>query len=153
MYLLDTNHCIYVLQGNSVVLQYIQGLEEGLASICPIIEAELIFMAQNSQRQLENLTEVYSFLARINSYPITSRTADIYGKFKAELVHHFGPRERIRRRRIRLSDIGIQESDLWIASVALQHNLTVVSTDRDFQRLQEVRSLSVETWYSPPTEN
>lgn len=152
MYLLDTNHCSYILQGNPDVCNRFQELGENLVAICPIVQAELIFMAQNSQRQLENIENVRNFIQDIEIYPITSITAEIYGEFKAELIRHFGAREKIKRRRTKLSDIGIQESDLWIASIAIQHNLTLVSADRDFQRIQEVRSLSIESWYSPPTE-
>ena len=36
--------------------------------------------------------------------------------------------------------------DLWIAAVALQHNFTVISADSDFQRIIQVKALSVESW-------
>ncbi|WP_323374597.1 PIN domain-containing protein [Nostoc commune] len=33
-----------------------------------------------------------------------------------------------------------------MASIALQQNLTIVSADSDFQRIQQVTTLSVESW-------
>ncbi|MBO1352120.1 MAG: hypothetical protein EBE86_034335 [Hormoscilla sp. GUM202] len=33
-------------------------------------------------------------------------------------------------------------------AIALRHGLTIVSTDRDFQRLGQVRTLSLESWRS-----
>lgn len=152
MYLLDTNHCSYILQGVSTVCNRFEELGQNLVAICPIIQAELIFMAQNSQRKLENLENVKNFIRDIRVYPIDSITANIYGEFKSDLIQHFGARDKIRRRQTKLSDIGIQESDLWIAAIALQHNLILVSADRDFQRLQTVRDFSLETWYTRQQE-
>ncbi|MEH1839586.1 MAG: hypothetical protein V7L20_12635 [Nostoc sp.] len=37
---------------------------------------------------------------------------------------------------------------MWIASIALQQNLTIVSADSDFQRIQQVRILSIESWFT-----
>ena len=153
VYLLDTNHCSYILNGNPDVCRRFHQIEQRLVAICPIVQAELIFMAQNSQRQLENIKNVQNFIRDIKSYPITSITSEVYGEFKAELIRHYGAREKVRRRQTKLSDIGIQESDLWIASVALQHNFTLVSADSDFQRIQTVRDLRLKTLYQPFTGN
>jgi len=152
VYLLDTNHCSYVLNGNPDVCRRFYQIGQRLVAICPIVQAELIFMAQNSQRQLENIENVQNFIRDIRSYPITSITSEIYGEFKAELIRHYGAREKVKRRQTKLSDIGIQESDLWIASVAVEHDLTLVSADSDFRRIQAIRNLSLETWYTSTTE-
>jgi predicted nucleic acid-binding protein len=40
----------------------------------------------------------------------------------------------------------IDENNLWIAAIALQNNLTVVSSDSDFLRIQQVRNFSLESW-------
>ncbi|MEH1870488.1 MAG: hypothetical protein V7K73_03400 [Nostoc sp.] len=45
-----------------------------------------------------------------------------------------------------MTDLSFGENDLWIASIALQQNLTIISADSDFQRIQQVRTLSVESW-------
>lgn len=42
--------------------------------------------------------------------------------------------------------LGFDENDLWIAAIAYQHNLIVVSADSDFQRIQQVKTLSVDSW-------
>ncbi|XZO00113.1 MAG: PIN domain-containing protein [Microcoleus sp.] len=36
--------------------------------------------------------------------------------------------------------------DLWIAAVAIQHQSTLVTADRDFQRIQAVQPLELESW-------
>lgn len=78
-------------------------------------------------------------------------TADIYGEFKAEIITRFGPKERIRRRRTRIEELGVSENDLWIAATALRHSLTIVSSDSDFERMPEVRVFPLKRWWSPET--
>lgn len=63
-------------------------------------------------------------------------------------MKRFAPKERSKRRKAKITDFGIGENDLWIACIAIQHNLIIVSTDTNFKRMGEVRNLPVETWYS-----
>jgi tRNA(fMet)-specific endonuclease VapC len=77
---------------------------------------------------------------------IDGGTAKIYGQLKAALFAEFGPKEKSKRRKTNITDLGFDENDLWIAAIALQHNLTIVSADSDFQRIKQVRALSIESW-------
>jgi tRNA(fMet)-specific endonuclease VapC len=43
--------------------------------------------------------------------------------------------------------LGVGENDLWIASIAIQNNLTIVSADGDFKRIREVWNFALESWY------
>ena len=110
-----------------------------------------MFMAQNSEQRAVNLAQVKIFLEDIRLYFMDEETADIYGEFKAEIIARFGPKERIRRRRTRIEELGVSENDLWIAATALRYSLTVVSSDSDFKRLREVRVFPLESWWSPET--
>jgi len=103
-------------------------------------------MAENSQKRESNLNLVREFLNNIFIYEIDSVTAEIYAAFQADLMRQFAPKQKSKRRKTKLIDIGVSQHDLWIASIAIQHNLILVSADSDFQRIKTVRDLSVETW-------
>jgi tRNA(fMet)-specific endonuclease VapC len=62
------------------------------------------------------------------------------------LFDRYAPKDRASRRRTTITQLGIGENDLWIAAVALQHQLTLVTTDQDFQRIQSVQPFDLESW-------
>jgi tRNA(fMet)-specific endonuclease VapC len=146
VYLLDTNYCSLIIQGQQKLRDRLDELDDVLLATCAIVRGELIFMAQKSEQKAGNLARVHLFLDGILMYPVDDQTADIYGAFKADLIEHLGPKERSRRRRTTIQELGISDNDLWIASVALQHSLTIVSVDSDFSRMKEVRTFPLETW-------
>ncbi|EDZ95536.1 type II toxin-antitoxin system VapC family toxin [Limnospira fusiformis KN01] len=149
MYLLDTNHCSLAMNHQPDIMARLAELYQSQICTCVIVQAELIYMAENSRQRDNNLNRVIEFLQNILIYEIDSKTAEIYGSFQADLMNNFGPKEKNKRRKTRLIDIGVSQHDLWIASIAGQHNLILVSADSDFQRIQTVRDLTVESWYRP----
>lgn len=146
MYLLDTNHCSRAILGDSNVLNRIAEAENTLISTCVIVQGELIDMAERSGRRESNLALINRFLQGIYIYSVDGVTADTYGQLKAALFNQFAPKEKSKRRKTKITDLGFDENDLWITAIALQHSLTVVSIDSDFPRIQQVKTLSVETW-------
>jgi tRNA(fMet)-specific endonuclease VapC len=146
MYLLDTNHCSQAILGNTNVLRRLEYIENSVITTCAIVQGELIDMAERSQRKESNLVLINRFLTGIYIHNVDGFTATIYGQLKAALFNEFAPKEKSKRRKTKITDLGFDENDLWIAAVALQHDLTVVSADSDFQRIQEVRALSIESW-------
>ncbi|MBW4595407.1 MAG: type II toxin-antitoxin system VapC family toxin [Brasilonema angustatum HA4187-MV1] len=146
MYLLDTNHCSRAIQTDENILRRLAEAENALVTTCVVVQGELIDMAERSQRSSSNLALVRRFLQGLYVYRIDEVTAETYGKLKAALFNQFGPREKSKRRKTKITDLGFDENDLWIAAIAVQHNLTVVSADSDFNRIQQVRALSVESW-------
>jgi tRNA(fMet)-specific endonuclease VapC len=146
MYLLDTNHCSAIILGEPNVIHYVNEVGENNISTCIIVQGELTFMMEKSQRKETNLARLSEFLEDIRIYLMTEETATIYGQLKAALFNEFAPKEKNKRRKTKITDLGFDENDLWIAAIALQHNLTVVSADSDFQRIQQVKALTVESW-------
>ncbi|QLE53762.1 type II toxin-antitoxin system VapC family toxin (plasmid) [Nostoc sp. C057] len=146
MYLLDTNHCSQAILGNTNVLRRLEYIENSVITTCAIVQGELIDMAERSQRKESNLVLINRFLIGIYIHNVDGFTATIYGQLKAALFNEFAPKEKSKRRKTKITDLGFDENDLWIAAVALQHGLTVVSADSDFQRIQQVRTLTIESW-------
>ncbi len=151
MYLLDTNHCSRIIEGDAVVRRRLIELGKVPVATSVIVCGELIFMAQNSHQKAANLIRVQAFVQDIDIYSVDRETAHIYGEFKAEIIAQFGPREKSRRRTTRIEALGVSENDLWIAATALRHGLSVVSSDSDFERMREVKTFPVENWSSPPS--
>ena len=64
-----------------------------------------------------------------------------------------GPKEKKKRRRYTLQKAGISENDLWIAAVAIANDMTILSCDSDFKRIQEVQpNLHVTSWIKPKVQ-
>jgi tRNA(fMet)-specific endonuclease VapC len=146
MYLLDTNHCSFILEGKAAVIENFRSRAQVTIATSVIVAGELRFMVQNSQQRTANLIKIQAFLQRIAIYPIDLAIATVYGEFKAELIQQFGPKERNRRKTTRLIELGISENDLWIAATAVCYSLTVVSSDTDFERMREIRKFNLESW-------
>lgn len=146
MYLLDTNHCSKIILGSRTLIQQLQTHQGDSVATSVIVRGELLFMVQKSQRQAENLQAVGVFLQSISLYPVSAAVADVYGRLKGDIVNQLGPKDKAQRRKITVQGLGFSDNDLWIAATVLHYDLTLVSADRDFQRLQLVQSFPVESW-------
>jgi tRNA(fMet)-specific endonuclease VapC len=146
MYLLDTNHCSRIIFGEPNLIQQLQVHSETGVATSVIVRGELLYMAAKSEQTAANLQQVKAFLDTIDLYPINLPITDIYGNLKGKLVNTFGPKEKAERRKFNIQALGFGDNDLWIAATAIHYNLTVVSTDRDFQRIQQVEPLTLESW-------
>ncbi len=66
MYLLDTNHCSLAIHHQPDIIAQLSALGQAQVSTCVIVQAELIYMAENSQNQQNNL-QLFDFFCRIYS--------------------------------------------------------------------------------------
>ncbi|MBK6423996.1 MAG: type II toxin-antitoxin system VapC family toxin [Gemmatimonadetes bacterium] len=114
-YILDTNILIALLAGEPAALT-----EAGRAAatfIPTIALGELYYGARKSGRPTENLEVIERLAASAALLPCGPETARRYGEVKAEL---------------RAAGTPIPENDIWIAALALEHSLTLVTRDAHF---------------------
>ena len=146
MFLLDTNHCSRIISGDPELIQQLQNHSGVGVTTSVIVRGELLYMAAKSAQTAANHQRVKAFLNTIDLYPINLPTADIYGNLKGKLADAFGPKEKAQRRKFNIQTLGFGDNDIWIAATAIHYNLTVASTDNDFQRIQQVESFALESW-------
>ena len=146
MFLLDTNHCSYALLGNTQVLDRLASLGDEPIATCTIVKGELIDMAARSQQRQANLALIQRFLLGLYIYPIDKSPPKFTATSKPQSLIVTPLSYKTQRRRTNITQLGIGENDLWIAAVALQHQLTLVTTDQDFQRIQAVQPFDLESW-------
>ncbi len=125
-FLLDTNTAIHLLSRDQAVENQFRAKPEVLLPVFAL--GELYYGAQKSHKAQENCQKIELFAARVETLGADIGTAHEFGRIKNEL---------------RLKGRMIPVNDLWIASLARQHNLTVVSRDRHFA---EVENLRWEQW-------
>jgi predicted nucleic acid-binding protein len=100
----------------------------GSLFICPVGELEQLYSARSSRHYDELKADLRE------SFEVVPAPDDIFDralKLQQDLAHHHGmwPRTAL--------------PDLLIAEVALHHQLGVVHIDRDFDRIAEVRPLTL----------
>jgi len=136
------------MQGHPLAARWLSSHPAVPLATCVIVRGELMFMAENSERKHVNLVRVREFLRDIETHVLDDETADVYGRLKAALLNRLGPRKRAKRRRVKIETLGFKDNDLWIAAAAMRHGLTLISGDRDFERIARVEGLSHEGWRS-----
>ncbi|MDT9311956.1 MAG: type II toxin-antitoxin system VapC family toxin [Limnospira sp. Paracas R14] len=143
---MDTNHCSYIINGNVQVLNVLNNHRNDAIGISIITYAELLYMADKSGRQSENITAVKEFLGQVDLYFIDEETAIFYSQIKTAVFNQFAPKDKNKRRRTSISNLGFTDHDLWIVATAIQHGLILVSADSDFKRINQVQAFSWESW-------
>lgn len=93
-----------------------------------IVVGELLYGAAKSARSLENARRVRHFAQSVSLLAVDRATAESYAVIKNELRGKGRP---------------IPENDIWIAAIAIEHHLTVVTRDPHFS---EVDGILVESW-------
>ncbi len=135
-YLLDTDHCSYIQRAHPEVVRHLRNLPpEAEVMTSVITQGELlagIAQAPSTRRQDELRTLYDQLLANIaDILPVTSLVAEWFAEVVTSLVRKGTP---------------VPVNDMWIASVALTHELIVVSHDSHFHHIDD---LQIEDWTQP----
>lgn len=128
-YMLDTNICIYVIKNRPEGLRERFNRLADQLCISAVTLAEIIYGAEKSARQIENIKVVEQFAARLDVLPFGERAATHYGQIRADLERAGHP-------------IGLH--DMMIGSHARSEGLTLVSNNvREFQHIEGLR---IDNW-------
>jgi len=88
---------------------------------------ELCYGARKSRRSQANLARVDELVANSTVLGCDAETARQYGEVK---------------NKFRLKGRPLPENDIWIAALALQHDLIVVTRDAHFQEVESLQTLA-----------
>jgi tRNA(fMet)-specific endonuclease VapC len=127
-YLVDTNVWIFYLTLGGAVEQRLRQTPAGDIAVCSIVWAELLHGAREYERRQERIAKVERTLAPFRSLPFDDAAARRYAEIHDELETRgelIGP------------------NDLLIEAIALTHDLTLVTNNREFSR---VHGLRIEDW-------
>ena len=125
-FLLDTNIIISLFAGETSIQEHLTQVEEVFVPC--IVLGELYYGAWKSSRAGENLACIDDFAVNNTVLGCDADTSREYGLIKNRLREKGRP---------------IPENDLWIAAIARQHDLVIVTRDDHFS---EVEGLKREIW-------
>lgn len=124
--LLDTNIVIAVLNGDETIPPRLDAAE--IVGISVTVIGELLYGAKKSHHVQDNINKIKRFVNRCSIFSVNEDTAEFYSTIKAELTKKGNP---------------IPENDIWIAATARQNNLTLITGDGHFDKVQH---LMTEKW-------
>ncbi|MDI6768372.1 MAG: type II toxin-antitoxin system VapC family toxin [Anaerolineales bacterium] len=124
--LLDTNIVIALFADEAAVKDNLAKTDE--VFVPSVVIGELCYGAHKSARAKENLARIDDFAASSVVLGCDIETARAYGEIKNVL---------------RIKGRPLPENDIWIAAIAIQHDLTLVSRDTHFN---EIENLKVTVW-------
>lgn len=129
-YLLDTDICIFFLQGKLGLVKKIEEIGVENCYVSEITIAELLFGAENSQNYEKHIKEVQQFEDSFKIIPIFN----ILGLYAKEKV------------RLRKAGTQVAEFDLLIGATAVAHNMIMVTGNE--RHLGKIKGIQIENWTS-----
>ena len=130
MTLLDTNVCVRFLRGDKTVAKRLLDADESDELRIPaMVEGELFYGVEKSERRDENREKVRSLIAFIPVCHTDDETMEKFGELKA---------------RAEAAGKRVDDADVIIAATAMRHNAVLVTgNSRHFSRFD---GLVIEDW-------
>jgi len=125
-FLLDTNVIIALFAKEPVVHERLSNADEVFVPCIAL--GEMYFGAYKSLRIKENLARINEFVLNSTVLACDTDTAKKYGDIKNQLKEKGQP---------------LPENDIWIAAVAQQYDLTLITRDNHFHIIE---NLKIESW-------
>ena len=124
-YLLDTNIIIALFAQETLVIEKIAEFEEIFIPV--IVVGELFYGAKKSLNVKSNSKRIEELVANSSLLNCDLYTARQYGNIKNELRKKGRP---------------LPENDIWIAALALQYDLILVTRDQHFNEVESLKTIS-----------
>ena len=124
-YMLDTNIIIAFYDKDPNVLKKI---EEGKIYVPSIAIGELWFGAEKSRKKSSNRKQIEALVDQVTVLPVTEETSKHYGIIKNHIKQKGKP---------------IPENDIWIAAVAREYDVVLVTRDQHFSNIDLIKT---EAW-------
>jgi tRNA(fMet)-specific endonuclease VapC len=130
MYLLDTNHCIYLINGKyPEIARRLARQKTGSVALSSITTSELWYGVENSARREQNRAALAKFLLPLEVMPYDEDASQAYGKLRAFLEK---------------SGRGVGSMDLLIAAHAV--SLKGILVTHNLREFGNVSGLKLEDW-------
>jgi tRNA(fMet)-specific endonuclease VapC len=126
-FILDSNIIINIFRKDLQTIEYVTQLKNIYVPVIAL--GELYFGARKSNKTKERLLEIEGLVERVILLDVTEKTAFYYGMIKNDLRSKGRP---------------IPENDIWIAALALESELPLLTNDKHFQ---EVIGIEVHSIY------
>jgi tRNA(fMet)-specific endonuclease VapC len=128
-FLLDTDTCVYLLNGNPSLKKKVEEVGVFSLAISNSVLAELYFGAYNSKKVEDNLKRINLFKKNLTILSDSQESALRFGKIKADL---------------RSKGKIIEDFDILIASIAIVNGCILITNNTDhFERIDD---LQIENW-------
>lgn len=130
-YLLDTNICVYLLNGEASLKKKVKEIGAYSLAVSNSVLAELYFGAYKSKKVEENLKRIELFKKNMAVFSDSEESAKLFGKIKADL-----------------SSKGtiIEDFDILISSIAIANSCILVTNN--LEHFERIESLKLQNWLS-----
>lgn len=153
VYLLDTSIASIAWDGghnaHALVRAQLDALGESTLTVCAISVGEVLYgLDVTPGADPARHQTIHEAMQTYYTWPVDGGVAEPYSKLRGELFRRYAPRNRrgllTAKRPEELQDattaqeLGIQENDLWIVSVAIHYNLRLITRDERLKRVLEI---------------
>lgn len=120
--LLDTNAAIAVFKNHEALKSFLEGKEVFI----PVIAiAELQYGAEKSANRGADIQKIEKYIQESQILNCNTETAKGYGRIEKNLRAKGRP---------------IPQNDVWIAAIALEHDLTLLTKDKHFDNVDDLKT-------------
>jgi len=125
---LDTNRLTDLFRGDATLAELLETCEEVWIPLFVLAEIKAGFHGGTQQHQNETLLRKLLAKATVAVLLPSRETAEHYARLFVQLKRAGTP---------------VPDNDLWIAALALQHDLTLITRDQHFQHIPQLLRLGM----------